>query len=72
MLLPLAAEGLIMILGDGSNSAFAQFLQRFANHEFDQAVINLSLAIVVGAIAASVALSLIFPPKNAAANSNNE
>lgn len=63
MLLPLAAEGLIMVLGDGNNSAFAQFLQRFTHHEFDQTVINLSLAIVVGAIFASVALSLIFPHK---------
>jgi len=63
MLLPLGAEGLIMVLGDGNNSAMAQFLQRFTHHEFDQIVINLSLAIVVGAIFASVALSLLFPPK---------
>ena len=63
MLLPLVGEGLIMVLGDANNSAFAQFLHRFTNHEFDQMVINLSLAIVIGAIAASVALSLIFPHK---------
>lgn len=63
MLLPLAAEGLIMILGDRNNSAFAQFLYRFMHHEFDQTVINLSLLVVVITIAASVALSLIFPPK---------
>ena len=71
MLLPLAAEGLIMILGDGNDSAFAQFLQRFTHHEFDQTVINLSLGIVAGAILASVILSLIFPPKTAAANGSN-
>lgn len=63
MLLPLAAEGLIMIWGDANNSGFAQFLQRFTHNEFDQIVINLSLAIVVGAICASVALSLLFPVK---------
>jgi tellurite resistance protein TerC len=67
MLLPLASEGLIMYLGDGNGSAFAQFLGRYSRHEFDQAVINLSLAIVVGAILISVILSLIFPPKTAAA-----
>ncbi len=65
MLLPLAAEGLIMILGDGNDSAFAHFLRRFTAHEFDQTVINLSLAIVAGAIAASVILSLVFPHKPA-------
>lgn len=72
MLLPLAAEGLIMVLGDGNSSAFAQFLQRFAHHEFDQVVINLSLAIVVGAIFISVILSLIFPPKAKIVSDNSE
>ncbi len=72
MLLPLAAEGLIMVLGDGNTSAFAQFLQRYARQEFDQAVINLSLGVVIGAILISVILSLIFPPKAQAADQNNE
>ena len=72
MLLPLMAEGLIMVLGDGNNSAFAGFLQRFTHHEFDQMVINLSLGIVVGAIFISVILSLIFPPKSASASGNSE
>ena len=63
MLLPLAAEGLIMVMGAESNSAFAQFLHRFLNHEFDQTVVNISLSVVVMAIAASIVLSLIFPPK---------
>jgi len=67
MLLPLLAEGLIMLLGDGNNSSFAHFLERYSHHEFDQAVINLSLGIVVGAILVSVILSLVFPPKAAAA-----
>ena len=72
MLLPLAAEGLIMVMGDGNGSAGAQFLLRFIHHEFDQMLINLSLAIVAGAILASVILSLIFPPKTAAVGSSNK
>jgi tellurite resistance protein TerC len=63
MLLPLLAEGLIMITGQDHNSATASFLQRFLKHEFDQTVINLSLAIVVGALILSIILSLIFPAK---------
>ncbi len=62
MLLPLLAEGLIMVMGDGNQSAFAVFLQRFLHHDFAQAVINISLGIVVGAIALSIILSIIFPP----------
>jgi tellurite resistance protein TerC len=61
MLLPLMAEGLIMSVGtDGS--AFAHFLHRYQNHEFEQTVINFSLGIVVVSIAVSVILSLAFPP----------
>jgi tellurite resistance protein TerC len=62
MLLPLFAQGLIMIMGESSGS-FAIFLQRFVHHEFEQAFINISLAIVVGTLLLSVILSLIFPPK---------
>ncbi len=62
MLLPLAAGGLIMVLGE-DGSAPATFLRRYLNHEFEQTVINISLAVVAGAIAASVVLSLIFPHK---------
>lgn len=62
MLLPLLAQGLIMILGDGNSSAFAVFVQRYLNHEFEQAVINLSLGIVAGAILLSIVLSIIVPP----------
>ena len=61
MLLPLLAEGLIMVMGKDSNSAFAVFLQRYLHHDFAQAVINISLGIVVGAIALSIILSIIFP-----------
>jgi len=63
MLLPLLAEGLKLVLGEGNNSAFAVFLQRYANHEYEQEVINISLGMVVLAIALSVILSIIFPPK---------
>jgi len=63
MLLPLAAEGLIMSLD--ANSAFSVFLQRYLHHEFEQQVINVSLGVVVAALALSVIFSLIFPPKHA-------
>ncbi len=63
MLLPLVAEGLLMVLGDGNNSAFTDFVHRFLNHEFEQTVINLSLGIVAGAILVAVVLSLVFPHK---------
>ncbi|MDQ3322107.1 MAG: TerC family protein [Acidobacteriota bacterium] len=61
MLLPLAAEGLVMSLG--ADSAFGGFLDRYLHHEFEQQVINISLGVVVGAITLSIILSLLFPPK---------
>lgn len=61
MLLPLAAEGTMMILGEGNQSGFAVFLQRYLNFEFKQEVINISLGVVVSAIALSIILSVIFP-----------
>ena len=61
MLLPLAAAGVMLALGEGNNSAFGSFLQRYLRHDFEQTVINLSLGIVVGAIIVSIILSLIFP-----------
>lgn len=62
MLLPLFAEGLIMIMGESSQTAFAEFIRRFLQGEFKQEVINISLGTVVVAIALSIILSLIFPP----------
>jgi hypothetical protein len=62
--LPLAAQGSIMLLGAENNGAFAVFIRRYLNHEFEQTVINLSLGIVVGAIIVAVILSLIFPHKH--------
>jgi tellurite resistance protein TerC len=60
MLLPLAASGLIMVIGD-SGSGLAEFLRRYLDHEFEQIVINISLSIVAGAVAASLILSLLLP-----------
>ena len=65
MLLPLLGEGILWVAGPGSSSAVTDFLRRYLNHEFEQAAINVSLAVVVGAIILSVVLSLVFPPKNA-------
>lgn len=66
MLLPLAAEGLIIVFGSDSESALAVFLRRYVAHEFDQEAINLSLLIVAGAILTTVVLSLVFPQRAAA------
>ncbi|MEO8648160.1 MAG: TerC family protein [Acidobacteriota bacterium] len=67
MLLPLLAEGLILLTGDGGTSSFAILLQRYHNHEFEQEVINISLGIVVLAIALSIIISILWPPKLKAA-----
>jgi tellurite resistance protein TerC len=60
MLLPLLAEGLIMVTGH-ETGVFSNFLHRFVNHEFNQEFINISLGVVVGALMLSIILSLIFP-----------
>ncbi len=72
MLLPLAAEGLVLLLDDGNSTAFAALIQRFLHHEFDQTVINVSLGVVVGTIIISIILSLIFPHKNEIAEAESE
>ncbi|MBK6722736.1 MAG: TerC family protein [Pyrinomonadaceae bacterium] len=64
MLLPLGAQGLIMLLGSENSSGFADIVRRYVNHEFEQIVINISLGVVVGAIFISIILSLMFPPKH--------
>ena len=63
MLLPLIAEGLILVTGENSQSGFTVFLQKYLHHDFEQTVINLSLGIVVAAIALSIVMSLIYPPR---------
>ncbi|MBS1794201.1 MAG: TerC family protein [Acidobacteria bacterium] len=59
MLLPLLAQGLIMVIGGDSGPA--HFLQSYLHHEYEQAVINISLGVVIGAIVVSIILSLLFP-----------
>lgn len=61
MLLPLIAEGLLKLTGTGGTSAFAQFLERYNNREFEQLVINISLGVVVASIALAVIASILFP-----------
>ena len=63
MLLPLFAEGLLLLMGRDGSSAFGSLLERYLKHEFEQTVINISLAVVISSIALSIIISLIFPPK---------
>lgn len=72
MLLPLLAEGLILLNGNGGTSAFAVFLQRYNNKEFEQIEINTSLGIVAAAILLSIILSLIFPPMAISVDSDEQ
>lgn len=62
MLLPLIAEGLIMVMGHG-DVGFTGFLERYLHHDYKQAVINTLPDIVIGTIIFAIILSLIFPPK---------
>ncbi|HUR99937.1 MAG TPA: TerC family protein [Pyrinomonadaceae bacterium] len=61
MLLPLLAEGLVKLSGADGTSAFALFLDRYNHHEYEQLVINISLGVVVAAIAVSIIASMLFP-----------
>jgi TerC family integral membrane protein len=72
MLLPLIASGLVLLIGEGGTSNFAVFLTRYQNHEFEQAVINISLAVVVIALAVSIILSILIPPRPHDATAEDE
>ena len=61
MLFPLFVEGLLLLTGEGGNGALADFVRSYKAHEFEQTIINISLGIVMLAIASSIVLSLIFP-----------
>jgi tellurite resistance protein TerC len=61
MLLPLLAEGLVKLTSADGTSAFALFLDRYNHHEYEQLVINISLGVVVAAIAVSIIASMMFP-----------
>ena len=65
MLVPLFAEGVIWILGEGSDSPVAHLTERYLKGEFKQPELYISLSVVVLAIVASIVLSLIYPPKEA-------
>jgi tellurite resistance protein TerC len=61
MLLPLAVEILLYFSGPGNGSGLIAFLENFHQGEYDQALVNISLGVVVAALLISVLLSLIFP-----------
>jgi tellurite resistance protein TerC len=63
MLLPLAAEGVVWIYGEGSGTSLGSFAERFLAHEYKDEVINISLTVVVLAIATSILMSLLFPTR---------
>lgn len=75
MLLPLFAEILIKLLGSESHSPFVGFLERFVSDDpqknFQWEVIIISLLIIVGVLALSVILSLIYPPKEKVEQTEN-
>ena len=71
-LLPLLAEGSIMFMGEASNSAFHTFLKSYLNHDYKQMEINISLGVVVLALATAIILSMIFPKKPKATEDNEE
>jgi len=61
MLLPLLANGLIIVIGSESLPSLAYFLQKFLSHEYDQTLINISLGLILVMLLASIVLSLVFP-----------
>lgn len=63
MLLPLLAEGMLWVTGTTSDNQIVVLANRFLAHEFKDEVINISLGVVVSAIAISIVASLLFPKK---------
>ncbi len=72
MLLPLLAEGLIMVMGDANTSPLAAFLRSYLNHDYKQMEINISLGVVVISLIISIILSLMIPPAPKTLESNEE
>ncbi len=76
MLLPLLAQGLLILTGSGSPSGFAEFLRVYLdpqrNHHIEQIVINISLGVVVASIAVAVIFSVLIPPKHGASVQGDE
>jgi len=67
MLLPLLAEGLLILIGGDSATSFAELLRVYLdperNKHIEQIVINISLGVVVLSITVSIILSLLIPHK---------
>jgi tellurite resistance protein TerC len=65
MLLPLAAESALWLLGTGGAHATptAQFLHDFVEKKYNDTMIVISLSVVVVALTLSIVLSLLFPSK---------
>jgi tellurite resistance protein TerC len=63
MLLPLVGQALIMMQGDTGGGAFGEFVRRFVNGEYDREAINISLAVVIVAIAVSILISVLLPKR---------
>jgi len=63
MLLPLVAEGILAVTGEGTSNTITIFLGNFKDGIYGQEVINISLLVVAGTIALSIILSLMIPPK---------
>jgi tellurite resistance protein TerC len=64
MLFPLMTHGLLLAIGENSQSGLAGFLIDFEKGVYKQEVINISLGVVAGTIALSIILSLLFPAKD--------
>lgn len=63
MLVPLFAEGILLTVGRGSNSAIGHVLDRYLAGEFKQPELYISLGVVVFTIILSVILSLVYTPR---------
>jgi tellurite resistance protein TerC len=71
MLLPLLAEGLLLLTGSSGASAFDHFLQDYHNGVYDHLVINISLGVVVVALALSIVLSIALPKRHEPAKADD-
>lgn len=63
MLLPLAAEALLMVVGEGSTLQAVEYARKLLAHEYKDELTTISLSVVVAAITLSIIASLIFPTK---------
>ena len=66
MILPLLAEGVVLGLGEGNDSALSHFLHNYVKGDYNQTITFASLGIVASALILSIILSLVFPSKHSA------